>query len=57
MNRHGVLTPRDFKSLVSANSTTPAHENKENEAAVGLEPTYNGFADRRLTTWLCRPIF
>ena len=24
------------------------------EAPVGVEPTYNGFADRRLTTWLRR---
>ena len=26
------------------------------EAAGGFEPPNNGFADRRLTTWLCRPI-
>ncbi len=26
MNRHGVEAPRDFKSLVSANSTTPANK-------------------------------
>lgn len=25
------------------------------EAAGGFEPPYNGFADRRLTTWLSRP--
>ena len=24
------------------------------EAATGFEPVYNGFADRRLTSWLCR---
>ena len=24
------------------------------EAATGFEPVDNGFADRRLTTWLCR---
>ena len=24
------------------------------EAAIGFEPMNNGFADRRLTTWLCR---
>ena len=24
------------------------------EAASGFEPEYNGFADRCLTTWLCR---
>ena len=27
------------------------------EAAGGLEPPYNGFADRRLTTWLSRLFF
>jgi hypothetical protein len=27
------------------------------EAAGGFEPPYNGFADRRLTTWLSRPKF
>jgi hypothetical protein len=27
------------------------------EAAGGFEPPYNGFADRRLTTWLSRPLF
>ena len=26
------------------------------EAAGGFEPPYNGFADRRLTTWLSRPL-
>jgi hypothetical protein len=25
------------------------------EAATGFEPVNNGFADRCLTTWLCRP--
>jgi hypothetical protein len=24
------------------------------EAASGFEPLYNGFADRSLTTWVCR---
>lgn len=28
---------------------------KRLEAATGFEPVNNGFADRRLTTWLCRP--
>ena len=26
------------------------------EAATGFEPVSNGFADRRLTTWLCRHV-
>ena len=25
------------------------------EAATGFEPVNNGFADRCLTSWLCRP--
>ena len=35
-----MLTPCDFLDYL--------------EAATGFEPVYNGFADRCLTTWLCR---
>ena len=33
---------------------TPAHSVLSIEAAVGIEPTYRGFADLRLTIWLRR---
>ena len=41
-NRHGLLHPQDFKSCVSANSTTQA---KSVEATPGFEPGNEGFAD------------
>ena|GEM_PF-3228688 len=48
-----VIRPRDFKSLVSTCSTTPA--NIANlEATPGFEPGNKDFADPRLTAWLCR---
>ena len=34
---------------------TKKEEGPEMEAATGFEPVNNGFADRCLTTWLCRP--
>ena len=38
-------------------SSIGLHARKKVEAAGGFEPPYNGFADRRLTTWLSRPFF
>ncbi len=43
--------PRDFKSLVSTNSTTWA---KKNEAPSGFEPLHEGFAGLSLTAWVRR---
>ena len=58
LNRHDSHLPQDFKSCVSANSTTPAKLIKTYmrtlEAAPGFEPGDKGFADPCLTTWLCR---
>jgi hypothetical protein len=65
-NRHECYHPRDFKSLVSANSTTPALWGCKSlfadrlptyvEAASGFEPLHKGFADLSLTTWVRRLI-
>ena len=50
-----VNQPQDFKSCVSANSTTPARVFGV-EAAPGFEPGNKGFAVPGLTTWLCRHV-
>ena len=42
--------PRNEEMRLAGHNTL-----KELEAATGFEPVNNGFADRRLTTWLCRP--
>ena len=41
-----IIHPRDFKSLVSTNSTTRA--TKLIEASAGFEPANDGFANRSL---------
>ena len=41
-----IIHPRDFKSLVSTNSTTRASNYVE--ASAGFEPANNGFANRPL---------
>ncbi len=54
-NRTGTefeKTPRDFKSLASTYSATPANLFKE--ATSGFEPLHRGFADHSLTTWVRR---
>ncbi len=49
-----IIHPRDFKSLVSTNSTTRAKKNlpiiaeRRLEASAGFEPANNGFANRPL---------
>jgi hypothetical protein len=45
--------PRDFKSLASTYSATPA---KELEAAPGFEPGIKVLQTCALATWLCRRI-
>ena len=49
-NRYGDHSPRDFKSLASASSATPAKSGGDTQNRTGDE----GFADLCLTAWLCR---
>ena len=41
--RHGQIKKGPLSERASAS-----------KAAIGIEPMNNGFADRRLTAWLCR---
>ena len=49
-NRYGDFSPRDFKSLASASSATPAYNGGDTQNRTGDK----GFADLCLTAWLCR---
>ena len=49
-NRYGDHSPRDFKSLASASSATPAKSGGDTQNRTGDK----GFADLCLTAWLCR---
>ena len=49
-NRHGLIGPRDFKSLVSTNFTTSATY----EASTRFELVHDSFADCSLTAWVRR---
>ena len=55
-NRHAPYGARDFKSLASTSSATPARRIQLKKAASGIEPLNRGFAGLRLTTWLRRHI-
>jgi hypothetical protein len=45
---------KTMQSEVTVTGGTWLGTGKELEAASGFEPENNGFADRCLTTWLCR---
>ena len=48
--------PRDFKSLASTNSATPAEKIEENGGTFRIRTGDGDFADLCLTSWLrCRP--
>jgi integrase len=54
MSGSDVRKPREGKPLETRGLTVTVVSGRDlsQEAPVGVEPTYNGFADRRLTTWL-----
>ena len=52
-NPHVPFGTRDFKSLAYRQFRHPG-TNPKNQARIGIEPMYKGFADPRLTTWLPR---
>ena len=50
------VIPRDFKSLASTNSATPAEKIEENGGTFRIRTGDGDFADLCLTSWLrCRP--
>ena len=54
MSGSDVRKPTEGKPLETRGLTVTVVSRRDlsQEAPVGVEPTYNGFADRRLTTWL-----
>jgi integrase len=56
ISRSDARKPMERKPLETRGMTVTVVSGRDlsREAPVGVEPTYNGFADRRLTTWLRR---
>jgi hypothetical protein len=56
----GIFSPtetnRERNAGTQVKTVDSANCKKSLEARVGIEPTYKGFADLSLTTWVPRPI-